>query len=34
LAPKHIGMKVDYRGLISQARRGLHRDPGIAGMLR
>ena len=34
LAPKHTGMKVDYCGLINQARRGLQRDPGIAEMLR
>lgn len=34
LAPKHTGMKVDFRGLMSQARRSLHRDPGIAEMLR
>lgn len=34
LSKPHTGMKVDYRGLLKQAQRGLHRDPGIAEMLR
>lgn len=34
LAEKHTGMKVDYRGLLKQAQRGLRGDPGIAEMLR
>lgn len=34
LTKKHTGMKVDYSGLLKQARDGLRREPGIAEMLR
>ena len=34
LTAKHVGMKVDYRGLLRQAREGLRREPAIAEMLR
>lgn len=34
LAPAHTGMRVDYRGLLSQARDGLRAEPGLAEMLR
>ncbi|OMG79324.1 hypothetical protein [Achromobacter xylosoxidans] len=34
LAEPHTGMRVDYQGLLRQAREGLHDSPGLAEMLR
>ncbi|CUI26467.1 hypothetical protein [Achromobacter xylosoxidans] len=34
LAEPHTGMRVDYQGLLRQAREGLHNSPGLAEMLR
>jgi hypothetical protein len=33
LAPKHNGLRVDYSGLLKNARHGLKREPGTAEML-
>ncbi len=33
LAPKHIGLRVDYTGLLKNARHGLKREPATAEML-
>lgn len=33
LATEHKGMKVDYRGLLQQARDGLRREPALSQML-
>jgi hypothetical protein len=33
LAPKHTGLRVDYSGLLKNARHGLRREPGTAEML-
>lgn len=33
LAPKHTGLRVDYTGLLKNARRGLKREPATAEML-
>lgn len=34
LAKKHTGMRVDYSGMLRQARQGLRREPALAEMLR
>lgn len=33
LAPNHTGLRVDYSGLLKNARHGLRREPGTAEML-